>query len=187
MTTAMPTFADGFFIRQSDLNLLSNGVDQLSLALTGVPAPRSYVPTATAKINTTQATADRTDHVVAFNTGGVNNDVMWVAAASAFIINTGGVYVAHGQVCFSQNGTGTRSCSILLNGVAPDGNGVALGAEKAVSAGDLTVVTCQTQPMALAPGAALYLNAWQSSGGALNLNTGFSGTFLSVVRWGNQT
>jgi hypothetical protein len=183
----MPTFTDGAFVHQGALNLLSHGIDQLSLLLTGVPAPRSYIPTATAKITSTKSIVNRTDTRITFDAAGVNNDAVWVAAQSAFIIQTGGVYVVHGQAEFSPNSTGTRSCSILLNGVAPDGNGVALGAEGAVSGTDDTTVTCQTQPMALAPGAAVYFNVWQSSGGSLNVTTGLSGTFMSVMRLGNQT
>lgn len=183
----MPTFTDGAFVHQADLNLLSHGIDQLSLLLTGVPAPRSYIPTATAKLTATQSTTNRTDKTVTFDAAGVNNDVMWVAAQSAFIVQTGGVYVAHGQASFVANSSGTRSCSILLNGVAPDGNGVALAAEGAVSGTDITTVTCQTQPMALAPGAAIYFNVWQSSGGSLNITNSLSGTFMAVTRLGNQT
>jgi hypothetical protein len=110
-----------------------------------------------------------------------------VAARAAFIIQTGGVYVAFGQACWTANSSGTRSCSILLNGAAPDGNGVALSAEAAPSGTDLATLCAQTPPMALAPGAALYFNVWQSSGGALTLATGLSGTFMGVMRLGNQT
>jgi hypothetical protein len=152
-----------------------------------VPAPRAYIPTATAKITSTKSISNRTDTQVIFDSGGVNNDVMWVAARSAFVIITGGVYVAYGQACWAANATGTRSCSILLNGTAPDGNGVALAAEGAVSSGDRTTLCCQTPPMALAPGAAIYFNVWQSSGGLLNLDTGLSGSFMAVMRQGNQT
>jgi hypothetical protein len=183
----MPTFTDGAFMHQSYLNLLSNGLVNQSLLLTGVPPPRAYIPTATAKITTTHAVANRTDTQVIFDAAGVNNDVMFVAAQAAFVIKTGGVYVAWGQACWTANATGTRSCSILLNGAAPDGNGVALTAEGAPSGSDLATICCQTQPMALSPGAALYFNTWQSSGGSLNLNTGISGTYMAVMRLGNQT
>lgn len=182
----LPTFTDGVFVHQADLNLLSNGIDQLSLLLTGVVAPRSYIPTATAKITSTQSIANRTDTLVTFDSAGVNNDVIWVAASSAFVIKSGGIYVVYGQACWAPNASGTRSCSVLLNGTAPDGNGIALAAEGAVSSTDRTTLCCQTQPLVLAPGAAVYFNVWQSSGGSLNIDTALSGTFMAVMRQGNQ-
>lgn len=183
----LPTFADGAFVHQADLNILSTTVNNQSLLLTGVPAPRTYIPAATAKITSTKSIANATDTIVTFDSAGVNNDAIWVAAQSAFVLQTGGVYVAWGQACFTANATGTRSCSILLNGTFPDGNGVALAANKAPSGTDLATICVQTLPMALAPGAALYFNVWQSSGGALTLATGISGTFMGLMRIGNQT
>lgn len=183
----MPTFVDAAFVHQTSLNRLSDGINYQSLLLTGVPAPRQYIPTATAKITSTKSIANRTDTQVVFDSAGVNNDAIWVAAHAAFVIQTGGVYVAFGQACFTANNTGTRSCSILLNGAAPDGNGVALSAMAHPSSTDLATLCVQTPPMALAPGAALYFNVWQSSGGSLTLATGLSGTFMGVMRLGNQT
>jgi hypothetical protein len=178
----MPTFTDGGLVHQGSLNRLSAGVDSVGRLLTGAPAPRAYIPTATASLAAPRSTTNRVDALIGLATFGINNDFM--AGSGGMFIQTGGVYVAFAQVSFAPNASGTRSCSILLNGFAPDGNGVALAAEKAVSATDITTVTCETQPMMLAAGSALFLNAWQSSGGPLNVVTGLSGTFMSVTRLG---
>jgi hypothetical protein len=182
----MPTFVDGNFVHQADLNSLSWGVNDLSLLLTGVPAPRSYIPTATAKLTSTRTLTTGQDTTITFDSAAINNDVIWVAAQSAFVLQTGGVYVAWAQGAFTANATGIRSVSILLNGTAVPSNSVAIGGEKAISGTDITTISAETPPMALAPGAALYYNAFQSSGGNLTLQTGLGGSFMCVMRLGNQ-
>lgn len=181
----MPTFTDGAFVRQATLNALSTGINNLSLLLTGVPAPRAYVPASTAKITSTKALANTTDTVITFDSAGVNNDAIWTVGQQPFATKTGGVYIAWAQACFTANATGVRVAHILLNGTAVV-NSIAAASEKAPSGTDLATINLETPPMYLAPGATLYFSAWQSSGGSLTLSPNTSGTFMSVVRIGNS-
>lgn len=181
----MPTFTDGTFVHQGSLAQLATGITNLSVLLNGVPPPRAYVPTAIAKLTSTRSLTTATDTTITFDSATVNNDGIWVAARAAFVIQTGGVYTAYGQGSFTANATGTRSVSILLNGTIVAANSVALAARKAASGTDLTTLCAQTPAMYLAPGATLYFNAWQNSGGTLTIGTGLSGTFMCVERIGN--
>jgi hypothetical protein len=181
----MPTFTDGVVVHQASLNALSTGINNIFLLMTGVVAPRTYVPTATAKINTPHLTANTTDTVITFDQAGVNNDNIWTAGQQAFTIQTGGVYLAMAQANFTANNTGVRTCGILLNGTSVAANSVARGSQKSPSATDLATFNAMTAPMSLAPGATLYFTCWQSSGGNLNLDNTLSGAFMSVIRIGN--
>lgn len=183
----MPTFTDATVVHQASLNSLSTGVNNLSLLMTGVPAPRTYIPTSAAFINTNHSIPNSTDTIVTLDqafSAVVNNDNMWVAGQNAFTIQTGGVYIAYAQLHFDLNATGVRALHILLNGTAVS-NSVAAASDNALNVGEGNAFSARTPPMALAPGATLYLSAYQNSGGALNLTTVLSGTYMSVIRVGN--
>lgn len=180
----MPTFTDGVVVNAATLNKLSTGINNLNSLLTGAVPPRQYVPTSTASINVTHSLANVTDTIITLDAAGVNNDGMWIAGQQPFTVQTAGVYVAWGQVNFTANGTGVRTGGILLNGTSVASNSVARCSEAATSGTDLTTMSMKTQPMSLAVGATLYLTAWQSSGGALNLDPSLSGAFLCVMRIG---
>jgi hypothetical protein len=181
----MPTFADSVVVHATSLNSLSTGINNLNSLLTGAVAPRAYVPTATASINTTHSTNNATDTIVTFDASAVNNDSMWVASVSQFTIQTAGIYIAWAQGCYTANATGIRTAHILLNGTSVASNSVARYSQVAPSGTDLATMCMKTPPLSLAVGATLYFSAWQSSGGALNLDVGLSGTFMGVMRVGS--
>lgn len=180
----MPTFTDGVVVNAATLNKLSTGINNLNSLLTGAVAPRQYVPTATASINTPHLLANTTDTIITLDVAGVNNEAIWVAGQQPFTVQTAGVYVAWGQVSFTANATGVRTGGILLNGTSVASNSVARCSEAAASGTDLSTMSMKTPPMSLAVGAVLYLTAWQSSGGGLNLDYTLSGAFMAVMRIG---
>ena len=185
VTTPMPTFATGAIVHQAQLNLLSAGVNNLSLILAGVPATRTYVPAAAANINASQSIPNAADTTVTWNTTSINNDSMWSSgAADHLLIQTAGVYVALARTHFTSNATGTRAAHILLNGTNIIANSVAVTAVNAVGVSADTIFTAMTPPMRLSVGAALYLSVYQNSGAGLNLLTSLSGTMLAAIRIG---
>jgi hypothetical protein len=180
----MPTFTDGVVVHAIDLTKLSTGVNNINSLLTGAVAPRLYVPTATAKINTTHSCSNATDTLITLDIAGVNNDNMYVVGQQAFTVQTAGVYVAWAQASYTANATGVRTGHILLNGTSVSTNAVARGSEGAPSGTDLATFSLKTPPMSLSVGALLYFSCWQSSGGALNLDPSLSGAFMAVMRIG---
>jgi hypothetical protein len=186
MTTPMPTFADGAFVHQASLNLLSAGVTNLSTLLNGVVPTRSYIPAVGAKLTSSQSVANATDQTVSWSSTSLSNDGMWVnTLPQQLTLQTGGVFIAWAQVHFTSNSTGTRACHIMLNGTSIIANSVAVTAVNAVGAAADNLFTCMSPPMRLAPGATLYLSVFQNSGVSLNLLTTLSGTTLSAIRIGN--
>lgn len=180
----MPTFTDGVVVHATSLNSLSTGINSINSLLTGAVAPRAYVPTATANINTPHSLANATDTIITFDVAGVNNDVLWIAGQQPFTVQTAGIYIAWAQACFTANATGVRTAGILLNGTSVASNSVARASEGAPSGTDLSTMSLKTPPMSLSAGATLYFTAWQSSGGALNLDFVLSGSFMAVMRVG---
>lgn len=180
----MPTFTDGVVVHATDLNKLPTGINALNTLLTGAVAPRAFVPTVGASINTPHLLANTTDTVITFDAGGVNNNNMWVSGQPAFTIQTAGVYVAWAQGNWTANATGVRTIGILLNGTSVGSNSVARASAAAASGTDLTTISVKTPPMSLAVGALLYCSCWQSSGGGLNLDYTLSGAFMAIMRIG---
>lgn len=181
----MPTFTDSAIVHQGQLNLLSAGINNLSLLAAGVVAPRAYIPAAAANINATQSIANATDQTVVWNAASPNNDGMWASgAADHLIVQSAGVFVGFARVHFASNGTGSRACHVMLNGTSIIANSVGVISVNAVGVSADTIFTCITPPMRLAAGAQLYLSVYQNSGGALNLLTTLSGTMLSAIRIG---
>jgi hypothetical protein len=185
MTTPMPTFTDGQFVRQGQLNLLSAGINNLSLLLAGANQPRAYVPAVAANINATQAIANNVDQTVTWNTTSINNDGMWVNTATDHLtIGSTGVFLCWARVHFAANATASRAAHIMLNGTSIIANSVGVTSVNAVGAAADTIFTCMTAPLRLAAGSTLYLSVYQNSGGALNLLTTLSGTMFSAIRIG---
>lgn len=180
----MPTFTDGVVVHATSLNSLSTGINGISSLLTGAVAPRAYVPTATAFINTPHLTANATDTIITFDVAGVNNDNIWTAGQQPFTVQTAGIYIAWAQANYTANATGVRTAHILLNGTSVATNAVARGSIPAPSGTDLGTLCLKTPPMSLSAGATLYFSGWQSSGGGLNLDYLLSGTFMAVMRLG---
>lgn len=181
----MPTFTDGAIVHQASLNLLSTGINNLSLLLSGVVAPRSYVPAATASLNTTQSIANATDQTVSWNTAAVNNDTMWASGSPDHLtIVTAGVYVVAARAHFLANATGTRACHIMTNGTNIIANSVAVTAVNAVGVSADSIFTAVTPPMRLTVGTTLYFSVFQNSGGSLSLTNTLGGTMLSAIRIG---
>lgn len=181
----MPTFVTASMVHQAQLNLLSTGINNLSLLLTGAVAPRSYIPAATASINTTQSIANNADQTVTWNVAGVNNDVGWASSAPDHLtVKSPGVYIAWAQAHFTSNGTGHRALHVMQNGTSIIANSIAVNAVPAVGASADTIFMAISPPLRMAVGAQIYLSVYQNSGGALNLLNTLSGSFLALVRWG---
>lgn len=180
----MPTFVDAVVVHATSLNALATGINNLNSLLTGAVAPRLYVPTVTASINTPHLMATATDTIMTFDVSNINNDNMRAASVNHFTIQTAGIYIVWAQACFTANATGVRAAHILLNGTSVATNAVARASEGAPSGTDLATIALKTPPMSLAAAATLYLSTWQSSGGNLNLDTGLSGSFMAALRIG---
>lgn len=91
-------------------------------------------------------------------------------------IKEDGVYLIIGQVAFDNNATGLRFISILKNGarIAEGGSGVADGSYDArVNASAMFEFTA---------GDYVQLQAWQNSGGDLNINNSNNFTWLAVYK-----
>lgn len=183
----MPTFADDQLVTAAILNLLPSGVNALGSLVTGAVAPRAYVPTVGASINTTHSVATGTDTIITMDTAGINNDVMWTAAVNHLTIKTAGIYVVWAQATFDANTTGVRALHILLNGTSVTTNQVGAAGSNALSlvGGSITQIMARTPPLSLAVNATLYLSVFQNSGGALNTLNTISGTYLCATRIGN--
>lgn len=183
---AINTFAAGQFMHQTYFNAMSVWENNIGLVLTGAVPPRGYIPTAHALLTANQSTANSTNTIVSFGSAGINNDGMWSAGApDHFTIQTDGMYYVTGQVHFDLNSTGSRAAHILLNGTSVY-NSIAAFSQNAVGSGEGSAIPIIMSPIKFVAGTTLYLQVWQSSGGALNVTTTLSGTFLSVVRVGDS-
>jgi hypothetical protein len=108
-----------------------------------------------------------------FDVGGMHSTS---SNTSRFTVPTGGdgLYLITTVVVFAANGTGLRRAQIRKNGaelVGLSGNTVMHGV---TAAGDVGVPL--TAIADLAAGDYLEVYAWQSSGGALNINSGAAGS-----------
>jgi hypothetical protein len=173
-------------MHQTWLNAMSVWVNNIGHTLTGSAPPRAYVPTSHARLTGTQSIPDSTDTIVSFGAAGINNDGMWVSGnPDHFTIQTDGLYYVTGQVHFDLNSTGSRAAHILLNGTSVY-NSIAAFTQNAVGSGEGSAIPIVMSPIKFVAGTTLYLQVWQNSGGALNVTTTLSGTFLSVVRVGDS-
>jgi hypothetical protein len=112
----------------------------------------------------------------AFDIGGmhdlaVNNTRVTIPAASS------GVYLAIGSVRYAANATGLRSAQIRLNGTTIVQAEQRAGADAAIPT-FVQTMTLQT----LIAGDYLELMAYQTSGGALDVDADIAGTSLAVVK-----
>lgn len=182
----MPTFTDGTFVRQGDLNTLATGISDISTVLTGAGAPRNYVPALYASITSSHSIPRNVDTVITFDAASINNDGMWTSGQSALTIQTGGIYIAAAQAHLAPN-TGTAiACHIQLNGTSVF-NAVAACATQGINSGEGNAMVAVSPPLILPPGSTLYISVFQNTSGSVNVTTTNSGTFISIVRIGNQT
>jgi hypothetical protein len=183
--TGMPTFTTGAIVHQADLNLLSTGINNLSMIWAGVVATRTYVPACTASLTGTQSIANATDQTVSWNTASPNNDTMWSSGSpTKLTVVTAGVYVLAARAHFVSNGTGTRAGHIMTNGTSIIANSVAVTAVNAVGVSADTIFTLVSPPLRLPVGTTIYFSVFQNSGGALSLSNTLGGTMLSAIRIG---
>lgn len=125
-------------------------------------------------------TAVTIDNEVIDTAGGHDNAVN----PSRYVCQVAGIYLLTGVVVFPTTGTGTRGCSIGLNGST---NGIA-GSEMLIapSPGFATVVPAIPTYQRLAVGDSVSLLAFQNSGAALSTSsigaarTSFSAEFKSL-------
>lgn len=182
----LPTFTDGVLVHATSLTALSTGVNGINTLLTGAVAPRSYIPTAHAKITSNKTISNNLDTIVTFDAAGINNDAAWATAVNHFTIKTAGTYIAWAQCNFAAAAGGIRAAYILLNGTSVTTNAVAAGFDNAFNFGGGNFFCVATPPMALAVNATLYFSVYQNCGVSLALAaTTESGNFMSLIRLGS--
>lgn len=119
--------------------------------------------------NTTQSIANTTPTNLAFNSERYDTNVIHDNSTnnSRLTCKTAGVYLMSATVAFAVNATGTRMVSILINGTT---SLASVHATAAVGGLTTRIVTTTIYPMAVND----YIEAsvYQSSGGALNVDSG---------------
>lgn len=150
----------------------ANGYAAVSGAVAGAPpaycfgAPSAFTPYCDIFHNTTQATANATVLTLAMNSERVDNDGCHDNSTnnSRITIQTPGVYQLTAQVGYAANATGVRYGYLNLNGTTTIG----FTTTPALSVGGVTVPV--TRPYRLAFGDYVQAQAYQNSGGALNID-----------------
>lgn len=165
------TFTSGAILTAAQMNGIGTNVNNYR-----VPPACRIERTATQSIN------NATDTLVAFTAGASfdtesPSDPMFSSGTNTTItIRTAGIFLVSFNVTFAANTTGTRFAGVRLGGGATQPSAQVGGHN---SPGDVTLNG--TFPMSLSVGNALTLNVYQTSGGALNVTSGF----LSAV-WVGQ-
>lgn len=135
------------------------------------------------KVNATQSLPNGTDTMVTFGASDFDTDTMGTTGASARItINTAGVYLVTYSVGFAA-GTpgGGRFVTIAKNGTGSALNATGFGWNGAAGSTSLQSMVTNAVTLSLAATDYLQINAWQSSGGNLNIGAIPESTFFSVV------
>lgn len=143
-------------------------------------------PLVAVRRTSTQSLTTSTDTVVVWQSFDIDNDGMWDAGTpDRLTVRTAGLWLFVSQERFvAINTTGLRAGKIMKNGTAVSTNSFASGSQAgiAVSEGNTLQITGKPQPFVV--GDTIYLNAFQSSGGSLNLGTDFGSTWLAGVYLG---
>ena len=153
------------FVSGTNVNYQYNGTAWVSPQALSVPPMCLVTRTAT------QAITNVTDTLIAFTAGATFDTEptpMFSAGLNTTItIRTTGVYLVSFQINWASSATGARYANVRIGGSATNAGGTA---NHAING---------TIPILLTATNALTLNVYQSSGGALNVNTAqMSATFI---------
>lgn len=178
--TAWTNFVDGTIVHQGALNNLSANGDTLCQITTGKTSASgvSSKPIVEAHLTATFNVANSLDTLISWNAQGYDTDNMWTASQSTqFNIQTAGKYRISTVSDWTANVTGQRVTKIMVNGTG-NANVVASFIGNASSAFDTCYPVAYT--VQLAAGAVVYIDVFQTSGGALTLGTSFGGTSANI-------
>jgi len=163
--TAPPTFAASDPLAADELNVLGDDIVYLYGVAQGVTFSGGKVSR-----TTNQSIPDSTDTAVTFTTEEFDFGGWWSSGTLATVPSgaipagfTTIIVMVVASLRFVSNGTGTRQISVMLNGTTAEAMNLS------ALSGEMTTVYVTTFVEAAA-GDTLGINAWQSSGGALNLN-----------------
>jgi hypothetical protein len=134
-----------------------------------VPPMCLITRTATQSINNTTDTLIAFTAGATFDTGTTDSpsDPMFSSGTNTTItIRTAGIYLVSFQVNWAGNNAGVRYANVRLGGVA-----TSAPAQEVHAGGTANHALNGTIPISLSVGNALTLNVFQSSGGALNVNS----------------
>jgi len=179
---AIPVFTDGMVVHATDLNALASNLTNLYNY--NQASFNSQRPCVIAKQTTGQSIANTSDTIANFQAASVNTDNMWTASVPTQItFQHAGIYLVFGQCRFpGKLGAAVAdvdSQSILVNGTAL-GNAVATNAQVVPGAGSGSGLPTSSL-VNVAAGATMFMNVWQSTGGAITLSTDFGGTYLGAI------
>lgn len=126
-----------------------------------------------------QAIANATYTAVTFDTNDLLRDLTHSTSTNPtrLVVATAGVYQLAGQVSWNANTTGSRVARWAVNGT-----GVDVQSAYTASAAMITF-PAPTIAVQLAAGDYVELQAYQSSGGSLNLNAGGSNATSALMTW----
>lgn len=178
--SALTTFVDGVVVHQADLNNLSTNIDTLCQITTGKTAASgvSTKPMAMVHISADKTINNNTDTLIVWDVADYNTDNMWVGSqATQFTVQTAGKYRINVVTVWASNASGIRSTKIMVNGTS-NANVVTSSIFPPVSGIDTAYTTTCT--VALAAGATVYLDVFQSSGSNIAVRTAFGGTWATI-------
>lgn len=136
--------------------------------------------------NAAQSIANATYTVLAFNQDEINTDGMHstVTNNSRLIAPVAGKYRITGSVMFAANAVGMRAYQVRLNAAGNPAAGTLVDAAQCPPGGDDTILS-KSKLYTLAANDYVELFAYQSSTGALNVQTASAGTWFSMEYVGN--
>lgn len=181
--TTPTSFVDSVLVHQADLNNLSVNIDTLSQLTQGKAASTgvSHKPMAMVKLTSPVTVTNRTDLIVAWQNEVYDYDNMWtpgVGSANRFSVQTPGKYVIKVGTDWNANASGLRSTKIYVNGT---GNANTVAAFNGPAAAEFdSFYTVSSPPLSLAAGSSVYFDVFQTSGGDLELQLSFGGTWAAI-------
>lgn len=138
-------------------------------------------PIVLVKRSTAVSPANATDTIPTFDQPLVNNDGMYDAAVTDRItVQTPGIYIAVAAAPWTANGTGYRVLDILALGTNPVNNVIGGDSSNGIASGP-NLMHAVSAPVPLDAGSEIYMNLYQTSGGALSTLTTYGGTYLAAV------
>jgi len=178
----LPGWADGQTVHDTDLLLRDAAINNLALITTGANSGiKTAAPSAKALINASQSIANNTDTLVTMNTVAWDTDGMFNATNPfEFTVNTPGKYLVSIQTSWPPNATGMRAGKVYLN----VNSNAALISSSGVNAtvGGFDTIQTSTAVWNAVAGDTVRFGVFQTSGGALNIQTAFGGTWMMVHR-----
>lgn len=181
-TPTIPTFTDGQIVHATDLNALGSNITNLfNYNQAGFQSQR---PCVIATQTTGQSIPVGANTLINFQSAAVNTDNMWTASvANQITIQHAGIYWVFSQTRYPSVTNALNysvTASLLANGTAVPQNAVTTASQIPASIGAGTSLIAASL-INLAAGATLFLNAWQSTGGAITLGTDYGSSYLGAI------